>query len=551
VAATGHAPEAVRRELLAIAEAGRARPAAALARCEALLAEHPAFVPALCLAGNLQRRLGHPDEARAHIDAALARDPRAAPALSEAAQLAAGAGDWAAARRHLLQLVRQRPTTSDAWFNLALAEEQLGRYAEAASTYERALGLSPPRPREIKVRLAGVLAAGGDARGAKTRYDEVLAEAPDDADALLGRGQLALAAGALDEARADFREAVTRRPDFAEAWQQLLESRRIERPDDEDLAAVRALVDGGTLPAPGEERLRYALGKACDDLGDYAEAFEHYARANELKRARLPEFDRSAWAREAAALAASAARARPPAASEARPVPVFIVGLPRSGTTLVDQILTSHPDARGVGEEPWFDRALAGTPAAAWTGLDPERRAAIGRSCRDRLDAVGGKLVTNKFPAHFRHLGLIASVLPGARFVHVMRDVRDTALSIYCQDFAVGNAYANDLEDIAAYVNGYREIMAAWREALGEAILEVRYEALVSEPAPVARRLVEFAGLPWHEACLDFTRNRRTVDTLSRWQVRQPIYGSSVGRWRNYEAGLAPLLAALEPAVRG
>jgi tetratricopeptide (TPR) repeat protein len=546
VAATGHAPDAVRRELLAIAEAGRARPAAALARCEALLAEHPAFVPALCLAGNLQRRLGHPDEARAHIDAALARDPRAAPALSEAAQLAAGVGDWAGARRHLLQLVRQRPTNSDAWFNLALAEEQLGRYAEAASSYERALGLSPPRPREIKVRLAGVLAAGGHARAAKARYDEALAEAPDDADALLGRGQLALAAGALDEARAAFREAVTRRPGFAEGWQQLLESCRIERPDDEDLVAVRALVDSATLAAPAEERLRYALGKACDDLGDYAEAFEHYARANELGRARLPRFDRSAWAREAADLVASAARARPPAASDEPPVPVFIVGLPRSGTTLVDQILTSHPDALGVGEEPWFDRGLAGTPAAAWPDLDGGRRADIGRICHDRLAAAGGRVVTNKFPAHFRHLGLIASLLPGARFVHVTRDVRDTALSIFCQDFAVGNAYANDLEDIAAYVNGYRKIMAGWREALGAAILDVSYESLVSEPDEVARRLVEFVGLPWDGACLDFTHNQRSVDTLSRWQVRQPLYGSSVGRWRHYEAGLAPLLAALD-----
>jgi tetratricopeptide (TPR) repeat protein len=545
VAGTGLPTDTLRRELLAIAEAARARPAAALARCEALLASHPDSVPALCLAGSLHRRLGDPAAAGARIEAALARDPKAAPALSEAAQLAAAGGDWALARRHLTQLVRQRPTSSEGWFNLALAEEHLGRFDEAATAYGRARALSPPRPREIETRLAGVLAAAGRHGEAESLYQRILSAEPDNADALLGRGLLALGTGELDAARTAFRAAVTRRPELAEAWQQLLESRRIERADDEDLVAVRALLARGSLPPEAEERLRYALGKACDDLGEYEEAFGHYARANEIKRARLPAFDRAAWAREAAEIAASSRHARLPAPSTTPPRPVFIVGLPRSGTTLVDQILTGHPDARGVGEEPWFDRATGGH-AAGWEALDADRRGRIAAACEERLRAVGGRVVTNKFPAHFRYLGLIAAVLPGARFVHVTRDPRDTALSIYCQDFSVGNLYANDLEDVAAYVNGYRRIMAGWEAALAPAILELSYESLIADPEGVARGLLEFVDLPWDDACLDFRRNRRSVDTLSRWQVRQPLYGSSVGRWRRYEAALAPLLAALD-----
>lgn len=544
----GGALERLKRELMAIAEEARARPAAALARCEALLKERPDLVPALCLAGSLHRRLGNLSRAASFIDAALARDPGASPALFEAAQLASMAGDWGRARRYSSQLAAKQPTSSDVWFNLGLASENLGRYDEAIDSYERALALPSQQPEEIRVRLAGVLAAAGREEEADKAYTKVLASDPQDPDARFGAGMLAMGRGDTAAAREAFRLAVELRPGFAEAWQQLLETRRIESPEDPDLASAERMLAAGELSPGDEERLHFGVAKAWDDLGDSQRAFEHFAQANRLKRARLPAFDRLACAAEFSALAESARDAMMPEGAEtgdASAMPVFIVGLPRSGTTLVDQMLTAHPKAGGVGEKPWVDQALGGLAPADWRSLDPARVEAISDTALAALEKVGSDVVTNKFPAHFRHLGLILKALPAARFIHVTRDPLDNGLSIFCQDFPIGNLYANDLEDIAVYIRGYRQVMAAWQASLGPRVFEVRYESLLENPRQVVGEMLAFLGLPFDEACLDHTANERPVATLSRWQVRQPLYRSSIGRWRRYEAGLQPLIAAL------
>lgn len=536
--------EALRRELTAIAQLGRTEPAAALARCEGLLQAYPRLVAARCLAGHLLRRLGRVEEARREIEAALALDPAAPPALSEAAQLAALAGHWPAARRHLRRLLERRTRDAEAWYNLGLAEERLTRFPEAIAAYERALALAPPRPDEIRTRLAVVLAADGRHEQATDLLTAVLAADPDNAEAHYGLGLLAASAGDAAGAQAAFRAAVGLRPDFAEAWQQLLESRSFDRADDPELLAVASLLKQDATRGQDEIRLRFALAKALDDLDDRAAAAAEYQRANAFKRAGVPAFDRAACTREFEALAA-AAGAPPTLRSEPPPTPVFIVGLPRAGTTLLDQLLTAHPDAAGVGEAPWFDRALSGRSAADWRSLDDDARAALTARCRGWLREAGGRVVTNKFPANFRHLPLILDLLPDARVLHVVRDPRDTALSIWRQDFPAGNAWANDLLDIAAYVNGYRRLMAAYGETCGAAMLEVNYEQLVADPRPVMAGVLDFVGLPWDDACLDPTGNERRVDTLSRWQVRRPVYRDAVGGWRRYEDTLAPLLAAL------
>ena len=540
----GEPAATLRYELGAIARLGRTEPAAALARCEALLQERPGLVAARCLAGHLLRRLGRIDEARREIEAALALDPAAPPALSEAAQLAALAGLWPAARRHLRRLLERRAQDAGAWFNLGLAEERLTRFPEAAAAYERALALAAARPDEIRTRLAVVLAADGRHEQAENLLTAVLAGDPDNAEAHYGLGLLAASAGDATAARASLRAAVGLRPDFAAAWQQLLESRRVERTDDPELLAVVSLLERDTTRGEDEIRLRYALAKALDDLDDRAAAAAEYRRANALKRAGAPAFDRAACEREFAALAA-ATGVPPTLRSGPPPTPVFVVGLPRAGTTLLDQLLNAHPQVAGVGEAPWFDRALQDRGAADWRSLDGAARAALTARCRGRLRDAGGRVVTNKFPANFRHLPLILELLPDARILHVVRDPRDTALSIWRQDFPVGNAWANDLLDIAAYVNGYRRLMATYGETCGAAICDVEYEQLVADPGPVMAAVLDFIQLPWDDACLDPTGNERRVDTLSRWQVRRPVYRDAVGGWQRYEDTLAPLLAAL------
>ena len=254
----GGPAETLRRELTAIAQLGRDEPGAALARCEALLRDSPRLVPARCLAGHLLRRLGRLDEARREIDSALALDPSAPPALSEAAQLAALAADWPAARRHLHRLLERRDRDAGAWFNLGLAEERLTRFPEAIAAYERALALAPARPDEIRTRLAVVMAAAGRHDQAEALLQDVLAGDPENADAHYGLGLLAASAGDAAGARTAFRAAVTLRADFAEAWQQLLESRTFEQlgPVGGRAALLPALPRRPSIPERPEPALR-------------------------------------------------------------------------------------------------------------------------------------------------------------------------------------------------------------------------------------------------------------------------------------------------------
>lgn len=511
----------------------RSRPDVALAQAEAILLQFPRLVPIRCIAANLARRSGDLDRARTHLDAALAEDAHAAPALAEMGALALTRGEYGDAVGVYRRMIDAGHRQPDLWFNLALAEERRGRFEEAADAYREALEAGVPNPAEVHARLGGVLAMTGSDDAARVEFKSALREDQDCVEALLGLGMTGLAAGDFDGAMQHFRRCVELRPDCAEAWQQILESRKLTDPEDTDLAAVRALLAGQDLPTEARERLGFAAGKACDDLGLYDEAFEHYSQANDLKRRRLPPYDRQALARQTEELLATPSAAPPPRRHRRVTVtPVFIVGLPRSGTTLVDQIVTSHPDATGVGELAFFD------------GEAPADVSDLREAYLARLAAAGARVVTNKYPANFRHLPLIRRLLPEARIVHVVRDPLDTCLSIYFQDFPVGNLYANDLEDIAAYYHSYRTLADAWA-GRGSGVFEVRYETLLRDLDSAAHRLLAYCGLSWHTGCLDFASNPRPVTTLSRWQVRQPVHSGSVGRWRRYREHLDPLINAL------
>lgn len=510
------------------------QPGAALAEAEAILGQYPRLVPIRCLAAHLARRFGELDRAAAHLDAALAEDPDAAPALGEMGALASARGDYADAASFYRRLLSAGNRHPDVLFNLALAEERLGRFEDAVSAYREALDAGATDAAEVRARLGGVLAATGDEEGARAEFAEALRDDGACVEALLGLGMADLSAGQFDNAVDRFRQCVALKPECSEAWKQILESRKLADPGDPDLAAVRMLFEESDLDDTGKEALGFALGKACDDLGLYDDAFQYYRRANEMKRRRLPTFDRSALEQETDRLLA---RTQIPTSQagfrRVTVTPVFIVGMPRSGTTLVDQVITAHPDAGGVGELPFF--------AANLQGDDLEMRSAY----LERIKAVGARVVTNKYPAHLRQLPLIRRLFPEARIIHVVRDPLDTCLSIYFQDFPVGNLYANDLEDIAAFYRACRTLGNAWA-GRGSGALEVRYETLLEDLDGIAHRLLAYCGLGWDSRCLDFTRNPRPVTTLSRWQVRQPIHTASVGRWRNYRDHLTPLFRALD-----
>jgi hypothetical protein len=304
------------------------------------------------------------------------------------------------------------------------------------------------------------------------------------------------------------------------------------------------------LPARREARLRFALGKYFDDVKDFEQAFTHYRRANELIRQQSPPYAR----REVTLYTdlvtqvydqewLASARRHVPGSERA----VFIVGMWRSGTTLAEQILASHPDVFGAGELPYWRSA-----AVQYETSSPEQEggddAGLAVLCADYLAQIGAlsagaRRVIDKMSANFLHLGVIHAALPDARIIHMQRDPIDTCLSIYFQSFLQSQSYATDLDDLAHYYTQYQRVMEHWRRTLPEgALLEVPYEGLVADPEAWSRRMLEFVGLPWNPRCLDFHLTDRVVTTLSKWQVRQPIHRASVERWRNYERFIGPLL---------
>jgi hypothetical protein len=309
-----------------------------------------------------------------------------------------------------------------------------------------------------------------------------------------------------------------------------------------------------------EAKLRYAIGKYFDDVGDFEPAFTSYRRANELSKSYAPTHDRQEEAREFDQIIGFfdrrwADQSRFTASTSSRSV--FIVGMPRSGTTLTERILAAHPDVFGAGEIPYWVPA-SGKYLSTPPG-DDLAATMIDRLGRDYLRLLDTKShdaprVVDKMPANFKCLGLIHAVFPNARIIHVRRHPIDTCLSIYFQDFNATHTYANDLEDLAHYYTEYLRLMEHWRSTLPEdVILDVSYEELIDDQETWSRKMMQFIGLPWDPRCLEFDRSGKpgsTILTFSQWQARQKITKTSVARWRNYEKFVGPLRRLGELAAR-
>ena len=487
----------------------------------------------------------------------------------------------------LRRAVALHPQSAECLHRLGIALEEGGDRGGAIACYERAT-LAAPRLADAQERLGTLLNLAGRRDEAVSRLRQAAAAASgttqgrlclaraclleDDlagAEKVLKRavaldtasaparrmlGSVLSVLGRFEEASSEFQRAVQADPSDVTAYLGLARTRRIGSADDPLIADMQRCAAAPGLPGPHRMTLLFALGKAFEDLENWPAAWAHFQAAN-LLRAQVARLDhRDCVARIDRIIAGSrAGQGGPPPGPKppSGPTPVFIVGMPRSGTTLVEQIVSSHPDVAGGGELRFWtaqgsvwDRTGAATP-------DPGRSAALARQYQAVLNglALGRGHVTDKNPFNFLWLGLIRQALPHAIVLHCRRDPIDTCLSIHKTQFATPLDFAGDLRDLGFFYRQYARLMAHWRSVLGPAqFLDVDYETLVKDGAPAIRELIARCGLPWSDLCLAPERNPRPVRTASLWQARQPIYHDAVDRWRHYRPWLGPLLEALGDA---
>ena len=465
------------------------------------------------------------------------------------------------------------------WNNLGNVQKDLGQFDDAVASYRRALELRPNFPQPHN-NLGNVLLSTGKLDEAMASYRQAIAQDPSYVDAHINLGivlrrkgdaqeadeschralaldpKSAAALRLLAELRSDrgeftlaeqlYKRAIAIEPDSTEAWAGIAGLRRMTVEDTAWLDAAQRIVM--RRPGASELYLRYALGKYFDDVGDYEQAFANYRQANELEIQGRPPYDRrplSFGIDQTIERYDIDRLARVREAANPSERPVFIVGMPRSGTTLAEQILASHAEVFGAGELPYWNTAAEMHAAAAEENeFDTLRRAAEEYLTLLKARSSGARRVVDKMPGNFLHMGMIHSALPKAKIIHLRRNPIDTCLSIYFQNFGAMHPYANDLEDLADYYRQYLRIMGHWSRMLPpDTILHVPYEGLVEHTDAWSRRMVAFIGLPWDQSCLEFYKKDRTVNTFSKWQARQKISRSSIERWRHYEKFIAPLMS--------
>ncbi len=424
------------------------------------------------------------------------------------------------------------------------AAEELGRLEPAA-------GSDPVLLQQVGECYAHV----GRQANACRCYERAVTAAPDDTRARYNLAAAQVALGRLDDAEQNFTRVIEQDPHDYDAWQNRSNLRR-QTPEDNHVAPLRKLLEGGVRDPAGEVQLCYALAKEYEDLGEYETSFGFLKRGADARRRLLSyrvEHDLEILGQLQVRFDAGfAARVR---AGRERHGPLFVMGLPRSGTTLVDRILGSHSRVESLGEI--NDFALALTRLAGTAGKQDLLNASLALD----MDALGNayvqstrrygsraELLVDKTPANYLYIGLIAKALPAAAVVHVHRHPVDSCFAMYRTLFRMGYPFSYDLDDIARYYIGWHRLMQHWRRTFPGTFVDVSYEELVERQEPVSRSLVAHCGLEWEESCLHFERNSAPVATASAAQVRQPIYRDSLARWRRYERQLEPLIGRLADA---
>ena len=570
--------------LLASMQGRQARYAEVVESCRRVLNSEPRHAMAHSLLGSACSSLGRTQEGFEHLEQALRLmpgDPRVlnnlgsalyiAGRLDEAAcryeaalrsspghvQALFGLGNCRMAQRRgsealsrYQQAYSAMPENYDINMSMGRANISMGRLEAAQACFERAAGLTDS-PAAARFELARTLEFQGSLAEALVQVEQSLQYQPDNVNTRAKYAQIRFKMGDLEAAHREVRalldqERIT--PDVVLSWGDMCwhfgDCAQV-------LAKGRSLIDDQRLGADEEGSLHYLLGRLLDREGAYDEAYEHYVRANTLLSCDFDRVGHSNMLETLMAAYSCDALVNHAQSSCQDERPVFIVGMPRSGTSLVEQILSSHEQVFGAGELN-YTKDFA---SELFRGHESELGACLSSVSARQLDVLANRYldlagkragtaarITDKMPANYLWLGLIAQMFPRARVIHCQRDPRDTCLSIYFQSFTQAHPYASDLGDLAFYYRGYERMMAHWTAVLDLPMLDVRYDQLVTDLEGCTRMMLDFLGLPWNSACLAFHRSKRATATASWDQVRQPVHTRSLCRWRNYQARIGPLI---------
>lgn len=558
-----------------------------------ILAKHPSDAETRHLLGILRGQMGDPLEAEQLIRQAIQLDSAVGRYFGNLGVTLQDLERDEEALEVFQKAAELDPDSPDVLNDLGACMNKAGRYSEAVTTLQRALELAPSH-----ADARGNLAVGysnlgfayldrGEFVASADAYQAAAHLLPDDPMAFNDLGCALRHIGNHDEAIRAFRRAVELQPQYTQALTNLgnvlqemgkftaaavayhdvlalsaddstvyayLAEAKTFAPGDSDFEHMLDLAQSGDLPQLARGQLEFALAKACEDMGDFTSAYTHLAAANSTIR-RCFEYDISSDERRIARIIEvfdNRLLGQLDGHGSTSERPIFIVGMPRSGTSLVEQILASHQDVFGAGELPDFQRAALALAKRQYPdGLVNVAPSEIGEFAAQYLDVLRDRTasaprVTDKLPANFLYIGLIYAAFPRARVIHCVRDALDTCLSCFRKSFASAHRYTYDLRELGRYYRAYARLMDHWQCLFPGRMFELRYETVIGESESTIRSLIRYCGLDWDETCMRFYETERPVQTASAAQVRRPLYTDSIGAWRRYADHLKPLREALD-----
>jgi len=522
-----------------------------------MLGVSPADLQRILNEGIAFHKAGNAEEAERRYRQVLEIAPNQPDALNLLGVLAAEGEYFDIAIDMMKKALTVRPKDPSILNNLGHALFECNRYEEARDPLERAVALKPDFD-EAKFNLGQVLRQLGEQDMALRLWREVWEADNRVFAALVGICGILSDQGKFEEAEKTAREVIARLPHRPAGYISLAHIHKFKT-DDGTLGELESMLKLEDLPDVEKTALHYAAGKVADDLKLYERAFQHFDEANSTAHKGYDHEAIETMRRQKRVVFSQKFFRERQNWGFVSDMPVFIVGMPRSGTTLTEQILAAHPEVHGGGElalmeqltrfaeeiSPTRDEFPISVLKLTKFGVE-----LVGRRYMDALSKHPDypvKRITNKMPHNFEFLGLIALALPGAKIIHCRRNPLDTCVSCWTKNFNDAHSYNRSLSDLGRYYAGYYELMEHWRQVLPMPILDIDYEDYTTDLEGTARKLVDFIGLEWDPRCLEYYKLDRAVRTASQWQVRQPIYTSSVGRWRNYMPNVQPLIDAMGP----